>query len=148
MKSGKYLIAVLKRLMPYADVWFIAYILKYFIFTNNPKVAAIIFLVSWLAFFAIATKDFLIFWKGHFCTGMVPDEQIFSCYISLTSICLAAQCLAFFEFRTIANMALLTALLFVNLISVISINHYFFLIFFAFNYFLFFFRIAYLIKYI
>ena len=148
MKSVKYLEAIIKRLMPYAGVWFAAYIMKYFVFAGSAKAAAVIFLMAWLAFFAIATKDFLIFWKGHFCTGMVPDEKSFACYISLTFICLAAQSLAFFELRTVANMSVLTALLFVNLISIFSINHYFFLIFFAFNYFLFFFRIAYLINYI
>jgi hypothetical protein len=148
MKSGKYLIAVLKRLMPYIGIWFAAFVLKYYFFAGSAKAAAIIFLISWLAFFAVATMDFLIFWKGHFCTGMVHDDKLFACYISLTLICFAAQCMAFLEFKTVANAVLLTVLLFVNAISLISINHYFFLIFFAFNYFLFFFRIAYLIKYI
>lgn len=148
MKSTKYLEAIIKRLLPYVGVWLVAHILKYFIFAGSAKAPFLIFILSWLAFFTIATKDFLIFWKGHFCTGMVPDEKSFACYLSLTFICLAAQSLAFFELRTVANMSILTALLFVNLISIFSINHYFFLIFFAFNYFLLFFRIDYLIKYI
>lgn len=148
MKSAKYLAALFKNMAPYALVAAAAFLLKHFIFAGGVKASAIIFLASWLAFFAIATKDFLIFWKGHFCTGMVHDEKLFACYISLTLVCFAAQALAFFEFQTVANAVLLTFLLFVNAISIFSINHYFFLIFFAFNYFLFFFRIAYLIKYI
>lgn len=146
MKNGKYIIATVYELLWYLDISFVAYILKYFVFTPTEKSASFIFIACWLAFFILATKQFLTFWKGHFCTGMVVAEKMHASYVSLAFVCLFAQALSFMEFKTAANLIILIIMLFFNVLYLLLTTHYLFLIYFAFNYFLFFFKITYLIK--
>ncbi len=146
MKKSKYIIAALYEFLWYFDIAFIAYIFKYYLLPPTPRSASLIFIFSWLAFFTLATRQFLTFWKGHFCTGMIPAEKMYASYTALIFTCLFAQALAFIEFKTAANLIILITMLFFNALYFILTTHYLFLIYFAFNYFLFFFKIGYLIK--
>ncbi len=146
MKKSKYLIATLYEMLWYLDIAFVAYVLKYYVFSPTEKSSSIIFLITWLAFFTLATRQFLTFWKGHFCTGMIPAEKMYASYTALIFTCLFAQALAFIEYKTAANLIILITMLFFNTLYFILTTHYLFLIYFAFNYFLFFFKIGYLIK--
>lgn len=146
MKNARYVVSSLKRVSVYADVWFVAYIIKYYLLAPDEKNSAIVFLLAWLSLFIVATRDFLTFWKGHFCTGMVPDDVIRASYVSLAAACFFAQTAAYVETRSAVDLALTAAMLIINLASFLSIEHYFFLIFFAFNYFLMFFRLTYMVK--
>lgn len=146
MKKSKYLIATLYEMLWYLDIAFVAYVLKYYVFSPTDKSSSIIFLITWLAFFTLATRQFLTFWKGHFCTGMIAEEKMYASYISLAFVCLFAQWLSFVELKTALNLIILIVMLFFNVLYFILSTHYLFLIYFAFNYFLFFFKISYLIK--
>lgn len=146
MKNSKYVIATLYELLWYLDIAFAGFVLKNYILSPTPKSASIIFILCWLSFFTLATKQFLTFWKGHFCTGMIPAEKMYASYIALILICLFAQTLSFIEFKTAANLIILIIMLFFNALYFLLSTHYLFLIYFAFNYFLFFFKITYLIK--
>jgi hypothetical protein len=146
MKNSKYIIATLYELLWYLDIAFVAYILKYYVLSPSEKSSAIIFILCYLAFFTLATRQFLMFWKGHFCTGMVVPEKMHASYVSLAFICLFAQALSFIKFKTTVNLVILIFMLFFNVLYLLLTTHYLFLIYFAFNYFLFFFKINYLIE--
>jgi len=146
MKKSKYLISTMNELSWYFDIAFIGYIFKYYILSNSQRSSSIIFLACWIAFFSLATMQFVTFWKGHFCTGMVPENKMYASYVGLALTTLFAQWLAFVEIKSAINIILLVTMLFFNLLYFILSSHYLFLIYFALNYFIFFFRISYLIK--
>ncbi|MEZ7890524.1 MAG: hypothetical protein QMC67_02135 [Candidatus Wallbacteria bacterium] len=148
MKKTKYLIGVLKEIMPYTDVLFIAYLLKYFLFLDSPRGCAVIFVLSWISFFVLATRSLISFWKGYFCTGMVADDKIFASYLVTAILCFGAQILSLMESASANKIIITSVILIANIISLITFSYYFFLIIFAFNYFLLLFNISYFLKWI
>lgn len=148
MKNKKYAAGLFWEILPYTDVLFIAYLLKLYMFPANARALAAVFFLSWIAMFVLASRSLLTFWKGHFCTGMVPDEKIFSTYASIALLCILGQVLSYYYGGGNGNLIILGLLLVMNIAPLFNVKPYVSVLLVAINYFWIFFTLVYYLKWI
>lgn len=148
MKNQKNMVGLFWEILPYTDVLFIAYMLKYYLFSKNERALALVFFISWIAMFTLASRALILFWKGHFCTGMVPDEKIFSSYTVLALLCIIGQALSYYYDGGSENLIILAILALMNAAPLFNVRPYISVLLVAINYFWIFFRLLYYLKWI